>query len=105
MALRKSGGTADAPDVVDVPLARSAATRRPRLFWSVMARATIGPSDPPTGMRPAATAAINTPDTCAATHGTLFHATLSFIVLMVRVTSVLRSAVTTRTCAQSTRRI
>src|SRR3954470_20423301 len=105
MALPKSGGTADAPGVADAPLARSAATRRPRLFWSVMARATIGPSEPPTGMRPAATAAINALDTCAATGWTLFQSTLSASDLMVRATSVLRSAVTTRTCAQSTRRI
>jgi hypothetical protein len=66
------------------------------LFWSVIARATIGPSDPPTGMRPAATAAISALDTCAATGCTLFQSTLSASDRIVRATSVVRSDVTTR---------
>ena len=73
-------------------LARSAATRLPRLFWSVIALATIGPREPPTGMRPAATAAINALDTCAATGWTLFQSTWSASDRIVRATSVVRSA-------------
>ena len=91
MISRKSGGTGVAV------CSRLAATRLPRLFWSVMARTTTGPRRPPTGIRPAATAAIRALDTCAAMGCTFAQSTWSASDRIVRATSFVRSAVAART--------
>ena len=71
---------------------------------SPSAWATTGPSRPPTGIRPAATAAIKALDTWAATGCALAQSTRAAIVRIASAVPLAELIAAARTCCQSTAR-